>query len=230
MKQEQVTNNSCEFCNRGFIRENTFLKHICEQKRRWLDKDKPGNRIGFNAWKTYFQRHHPNKKNTEYKDFLKNSYYNAFLKFGNYCVDVDVIDTFSFFNYLLSNRVPIDSWASDITYTKYLVEYLVLEDALDAVKRSVNHLIDLSNKENILLSDVFKYINSNKLCYDILKGKISPWVLYQSETGKVFLSNLNPNQTSLIFDYIDPKKWNIKFKREDDVISEVKHILNNIPL
>lgn len=223
-------NQSCEHCGRTFIRESTLLKHLCEQKRRWLDKDRLSNRIGYNSWKNYYNTHHPNKKNTTYKDFINSSYYGAFLKFGIYCSDINAINPGAYAEYLLKQRTPIDNWASDKSYTGYLIDYLKTEDSLDAVTRTLDALIKLSKDENIQLCDVFKFVNSNKLCYLITMGKLSPWVLYQSSTGVEFLSKLNQNQTNLVFEYIDPEKWNIKFKRENEKVIYIKEILNKIPL
>lgn len=231
VKQENdIEQRKCDHCNRVFVRENTLLKHICEQKRRWLDRDKLSNRIAYSAWKQYYQQHHPNKRSLEYKDFISNSYYGAFAKFGIYCAEVHAINPGAYAIYLVKNKVSIDNWASDKNYTKYLIEYLRLENHLDAVKRSLEHLVDIANDENIQLSDVFRFINSNKLCYMLTAGKISPWVLYHSKTGVEFLSKLDQSQTNLVIDYIDPEKWNIKFKRSPENVAEVKTILQGIPL
>lgn len=226
----QVTDKHCEHCGRSFTRETTLLKHLCEQKRRWLDQDKKTNRIAYNLWKTYYQKHHPNKRNLDYKEFTKNSYYNAFIKFSSYCISINAVNIDAFFNFLLQQRTPIDSWSSDTSYTKYLIDYLRVENNMDAVKRSVENLLDITNDQNIRINDAFKFLNPNKLCYMIANGKISPWVLYNSTTGIEFLSQLNPDQTRLIFEYIDPEKWNIKFKREPDKVNEVKELLAQIPL
>lgn len=222
--------NRCEHCNRVFARPNTLLKHICEQKRRWLDKDRVSNRIGYSAWKNYFQTYHPSKKNTECQDFVKSNYFTAFVNFGTYCVDINAINPQAYSIYLLKNKVPIDSWNSDKSYTKYIIEYLKLENWHDAVKRSIETLLDITQKEGIMLSDAFRFVNTNRLCYLIASGKISPWVLYQSATGKEFLAKLDQSQTNLIFEYIDPEKWNIKFKREADSVNEVKILMRSIPL
>lgn len=227
---ETKEENSCTHCGRVFIRENTLIKHLCEQKRRWLDRDKSANRIGYITWKNYFNIHHPGKKNTEYVDFIKNSYYSAFVKFGLYCVEVGVINPSVYATYLQKNRIPIDTWTSDRTYTKYLVDYLRTEDALDSVKRSMDTLLEISNNENIRLEDVFKYIHANKICHNIVSGKISPWVLYHSRSGVEFLGNLTQDQTRLIIDYIDPERWTIKFRREADTVATVKDILDKINL
>lgn len=230
MTDIQVIENKCEHCNREFVRPSTFLKHICEQKRRYLDRDRPSNRMGYIAWKQYYQQHHPNKKGVAYTDFMNSSYYTAFVKFGTYCTDIKAINSSAFAIYLVKNRIPIDNWASDSSYTKYLVEYLKYESCMDATQRSIENLLNVANDENINLSDVFKYVNSNKICHMITNGHISPWVVYQSSSGKDFLSKLDYSQTNLIFEYINPERWNIKFKREPENVNEVCKLLKNIPL
>lgn len=232
MSKDQVTTNSfnCEHCGRTFVRESTLIKHLCEQKRRWLDKDKSSNRVGYNSWVDYYNRHHPNKKNTEYSDFIKSSYYSAFVKFGAYCVDAQVINPREYIKWLVTNRVSIDNWSSDNQYGKYLLEYLRSEDPLDAVRRSADTLLDIAQDQNIRISDVLKYTNTNKLCYLITAGKISPWLLYHSKSGLEFLSTLNQDQTNAVFEYIDPQKWSIKFKRDTQTITDIKYIIGDLEL
>jgi hypothetical protein len=141
-----------------------------------------------------------------------------------------VISPAAYTEYLLKNRISIDDWSSDRVYTKYLIEYLKVEYHYDAVKRSVENLLDIAHAENINLSDVFRYVNANKLCHMISSGRISPWIIYQSVSGKEFLSKLDPYLTNMIFEYIDPEGWNSKFKRELEYVSDVKEIIDKIPL
>jgi hypothetical protein len=60
----------------------------------------------------------------------------------------------------------------------------------------------------------------------ITKGKISPWMLYHSTSGLEFLGSLDSTQEKMIFDYINPEQWAIKFKRSANIINEVKELLN----
>lgn len=224
-QESKLDENHCEHCGRTFIRNSTLLKHICEQKRRWLEKDKPTNRIAYSSWREFYKQYHPNKKKLEYTDFISSAYYAAFVKFGIYCTDVKVVNPIGYSSYLLRNQISVDNWASDKHYTKYLVEYIRSENAMDAIKRSIDSMLTMAEQENIQLPDFFKYVSQNKICQMITAGQISPWVLYQSASGLEFLSRLNDDQTNLIFQYIDPEKWNIKFKREPDTIAEVKELL-----
>lgn len=215
----------CDFCGREFARETTIAKHICEYKQRWVNKDLPGVRIGFQSWVQFYQKNTSAKKTKSYDEFIKSAYYTAFVKFGNHCVDINAINISRYVDWLLKNQIKIDTWTSDTTYTKYLVEYLRTEDALDGVARSVEATINLSENAGVLPRDILRYGNVNRICYEITKGKISPWMLYQSNSGVEFLGKLMPDHEKMILDYIDPEKWAIKFKREPENVRTVKEIL-----
>lgn len=230
VNQETNQGNKCEHCGRTFMRESNFIRHICEPKRRWLDKDKLGNRIGYNSWKAYYNKHHPGKKSTAYQDFIKSSYYLAFVKFGNYCADITAVNPGAYAAWLVKNNIPIDTWATDKNYNRYIVEYIRDEDPMDAVKRTMETLLDISTASNIQLQDTLRYGNQNRLCHLITAGKISPWVLYHSKSGLEFLGKLDQGQTDLIFEYIDPQKWSIKFKRYGESLQEVKAVLGEVQL
>jgi hypothetical protein len=77
-----------------------------------------------------------------------------------------------------------------------------------------------------LSKDVLRYGNTNRICYSITTGKLSPWILYHSNSGKKFLDGLNDPQVALIIDYINPEQWKIKFNREPENVKQVKEILD----
>jgi len=214
----------CEFCKKDFIREQTLVKHLCEPKRRYNDKDKKGNRIGFSAFAQFYQKH--SKKKKELQDFIKSSYYSAFVKFGNYCVEAQVINIPRYIDWLLESNISIDKWNKDTNYTKFLISYLKTEDPLDAIARSIETCVMLAEQDNIQTKDVLKYSNRNKICFMITKGKISPWMLYQSKTGMLFLEDLDTTQQKMIYDYINPEQWAIKFTKSKTIITEIKELLH----
>ena len=220
------TEFSCEFCNRSFQRETTLMKHLCENKRRWQDKDQPGNRIGFQAWVEFYKKNTASKKLKTYVDFTKSAYYIAFVKFGHYCVDIKCINVVRYADWLLKNQIKIDSWCSDKNYTTFLIDYLKTEDAMDAIARSIETTMVIAKDSGIETKDCMRYANRNKLAYAVTTGKISPWMLYQSESGVEFLSNLDDSQQKMIIDYINPEQWAIKFRRNTEMVTQVKELLN----
>jgi hypothetical protein len=230
MKKTLATNEpvkfSCEFCKREFARETTIAKHICEYKHRWLEKDRRGNQIGFQAWVQFYRKNTGSRKHSTYEEFIRSAYYIAFVKFGTFCVDINALNISRFVDWLLKNQIKIDSWCSDSTYTRYLIEYLRHEDPLDAIARSIETTLDLAKTENILGKDYIRFGNVNKICYAITTGKISPWLLYQSNSGVRFLETLNPDCVKMIVDYINPDQWALKFHRNPEQVKEVKQLLN----
>lgn len=229
-KKEAIPNpaaNSCDFCGQTFIRETSFLNHICKYKHRWLDRDRQGNRFGFQAWLQFYQTTTLKHKPRTYEDFIKSPYYTAFVKFGDYCSDINAINIPVYTTWLLKNKVKVDTWRSDALYTKYLIEYLREEDPYDAIYRSIETTIRLSNEESIEPKDYLRYVNSNKICHVITTGKISPWMLYQSSSGLTFLGKLDNDQVRVVSDYINPELWAIKFLRAKDVVPIIKELLSH---
>lgn len=219
---------SCEFCNREFARERTLISHLCETKQRWLNKDIGGNRLGFQAWLQFYAKNSMSKtKNKTYAEFIRSPYYLAFVKFGTYCVDVKVINLSMYVDWLLKNAIKLDVWATDSIYNRFLCEYLRIEDAFDAIHRSVKYCIDLAEKDNIQPNDVLRYVNPNRICHAVTLGKISPWLLYCSDSGIQFIETLNQDHVNIINDYINPQQWALKFHREPDVTRKIRDTLKD---
>lgn len=226
MKNNQATEkHKCDFCGREFVRETTIAKHVCENKRRYQDKDKQSNRIGFQTWLQFYSKNSNSKKKRTYDDFIKSAYYIAFVKFGNYCVSANALNVTRYADWLLKNGVSIDNWAQDTNYTKFIIDYLKTEDPLDAIARSIETTVALAEEHKIQTKDVLRYGNTNKICFQITKGKISPWMLYQSKSGLEFIERLDVTQQKMILEYINPEQWAIKFKRCSNIVPEIKELL-----
>ena len=224
-KKKQVNpKHSCEFCNRAFIREQSLLAHVCEYKFRWQERDKRPNQIAFQCWLDFYRKNSTPKTRT-FLDFIKSPYYTAFLKFSSYCIDIKVVDVLRYCDWLLENKISVDKWAQDSNYDKFLIHHLSVENQLDAIARSIETTMRLGEKDGIQAKDCFRYGNRNLICYEVTKGKISPWMLYHSESGFKFLETLEEPLQNLIYDYINPEKWMIKFKRYPDQVEEVKQLL-----
>jgi len=223
--ENSIEKYSCDFCNKEFKRPNSLLNHICQSKHRWLERTKPSSRIAFQAWLHFYAKNTLTKKKREYIDFIKSPYYTAFLKFGIYCVDVNVANVYAYMDYLIKNQIRIDTWNTDTVYTKFLIEFLKEEDPLDAIARSIETTIELAKSDGVSSNDVLRYGNRNRICYTVTAGKISPWMLFHSESGAKLLDTLDETQIKMIIDYINPEKWALKFRREPENVKIVKEIL-----
>ena len=201
----------CEYCKKEFVRETSIEVHMCEPKRRRQAKDEPGVRLGFLAYIKFYEQAQGSAKLKTYDDFCDSSYYLAFVKFGRYCVNTKVINPAQFMNWLLKNQKKIDRWCSDQLYTEYLLWYLTIEAVNDALARAIEYSIDWAEKSAHPAHDCVRYGNANAVCYAITAGRISPWVIYNSESGVEFLNSSSSEQIAMIWPYIDSDVWQKKF-------------------
>ena len=215
----------CEYCKKEFVRETSIQAHLCEPKRRRRERDEPGPRLGFQAYIRFYESMAGSARNKTHDTFCESSYYRAFVKFGHYCVNTRVINPDRFMAWLLKNNRKIDHWCSDKVYTEYLVDHLKVEAVDDALARAIEFGMDWSEKTSSPSHDCMRYGNTNALCYAITAGRISPWVIYNSESGQKFLSELDATQVSMIWPYIDSDAWQKRFQDKPQDQAYAKNIL-----
>jgi hypothetical protein len=215
----------CEYCKKEFVRETSIQAHMCEPKRRRRERDEPGPRLGFQAYIRFYESMAGSARNKTHDTFCESSYYRAFVKFGHYCVNTRVINPDRFMAWLLKNNRKIDHWCSDKVYTEYLVDHLKVEAVDDALTRAIEFGIDWSEKNTSPAHDCMRYGNANVLCYAVTAGRISAWVIYNSESGQKFLSELDATQVSMIWPYIDSDAWQKRFQDRPQDQAYAKNIL-----
>lgn len=201
----------CEFCKRTFARESTILTHMCEPKRRRLGQNERGVQIGFQAYLEFYKLLNKSAKAKTFNDFADSPYYKAFTKFGRYCVDIQVINPPRMIGWLLRQQKKIDQWCSDRVYTEYLIDYLLTEPVADALTRSIEYSIEWAEKNSAAPQDFLRYGNTNAVCYAITTGRVSPWIIYSSESGQRFLAGLDSGQVGMIWPYINSDAWQQRF-------------------
>ena len=202
----------CKYCNKSFVRESTLAVHVCEQKRRHQTQSEPGDRLGLMAYLRFYELTQGQGKTKTFDDFASSPYYKAFIKYGRYCINTRVINPSRMIEWLLKNNKKIDNWCNDKIYTEYLLEHLRVENVSDALARAVEYSMNWTEKTGHPAHDCLRYGNTNAVCHAIVTGRISAWVIYNSESGQKFLSELNSAQVAMIWPYIDADIWNQKFR------------------
>lgn len=225
-KIESKMSYQCEFCKKTFARESTIAVHMCEPKRRRMQQNERGVQIGFQAYLEFYRLMNKSSKQRTFDDFADSPYYKAFVKFGRYCVDTKVINPSRMIDWLLKNQKKIDQWCSDRIYTEYLIDYLQIESVADALARSVEYSIDWAERNQARPQDCLRYGSANGTCYAIVTGRISPWVIYNSESGQQFLDSLSSEQVLMIWPYINSDIWQKKFHSNSEDQEYARDILN----
>lgn len=215
----------CQYCNHGYTRESTLMTHVCEQKRRALAQSEKHVVIGYDTFKRFFKSTQNKTQEKTYAEFCKSPYYNAFVKFGSFVSNVNPLYPERFIDYVIKSGVKLDHWCRDELYDKYVVELLRTENVETAVTRSINHMINWAEKNNTSWNNYFTNVSLSRATYDIKDGKISPWVILNSPSGKTLLKKLNDEQLAAISVVIDPPFWISKFKKLPQDVILVKQII-----
>lgn len=205
----------CKYCSKSFVRENTLFSHICEQKRRANQEKETGVQWGFRSFLTFYQSTQLHGKERSYQDFCNSPYYLAFTKYGRYCVSVKCPNYQSYTQWLLKNNKKIDKWASDTLYDQWLYEYIKTENVQDALERGIREMTAYAESNPELKNgyvDYFRYASTNRVVHAICTGQISPWVVYNCDSGVKFLSELTEDQVNIVVAWIDPDYWKQTFK------------------
>jgi hypothetical protein len=217
---------TCGYCNKGFMQEKTLFVHVCEQKRRALAKTEKHVVLGFDTFQRFYKQAQPNsKQNKNYEDFSKSPYYNSFVKFGSFVSNVNPLYPERFIDYVVSSGVKLDHWCRDELYEQYVFDLIKREPVETALERSISHMLAWANDNNAQWNHYFHYVSLSRACYDIKDGKISPWLILNSTSGKTMLQKLNDEQLMHIQNIIDPPFWVSKFKKLPADVALVKEVV-----
>ena len=218
--------HECRYCHKSFAKETSLAVHMCEPKRRFQEQNETGVRMGFNAYLKFYEITQGSAKLKTFEDFATSPYYRAFVKFGRYCVDTRAVNPARFIEWLLKNNKKIDHWARDSVYTEYLVGYLPIENVNDALARAMEYGIAWSEESGHPAEDCLRYGNANRAVHAVTTGRISPWIVYNCNSGQKFLSELDATQIAMIWPYIDSEVWMKKFSNyvaDQEYVREILH-------
>ena len=224
-----MTSNSkpyvCEYCGSGYVREKTLAAHMCEKKRRALQRNEKRVRHGFYAFQRFYKLSAGAKKEKSYEDFCNSQYYNAFVKFGSFLSNVKPLYPEKYIDYVVTSGVRLDHWCRDELYEKYALDFILKEDVTTALERSIQTMLEwASEHEPAPWNHYFQHISLNRAVWDIKDGKISPWLILNCSSGKDMLNNFNEEQLGLVYHVINPEHWAMRFKRLPNDVALAKKV------
>ena len=221
----------CEFCNKVFSREGSFMAHSCAKKMRWLDRDNKNCVVAFTAYKRFYDlTGFAKKRNLGFKDFVESKYYNDFVSFGRWLNDAAVTAPSAYIDYVIKNAVKLKDWTKPSIYEVFLKSLTFKEDPEAAIERSLIWAQDWCNEKNIDIGDFFTTISLNRLVDAMRSGKISPWFLYVCNSGVATLNKFDTSQQKLLSSLLEQKVWSVKIYKHQKLIREYKEMLSEIGL
>jgi len=207
------------------MKEKTLFVHVCEQKRRALAKTEKHVQAGYEAFNRFFQKTQKFKGVKSYDEFARSPYYNAFVKFGSFVANVNPLYPDRFIDFVVTSGVKLDHWCRDELYDKYVLDLIKSENVETALQRSITHMMKWGDDNQAQWNHYFLYVSLNRATFDVRDGKISPWLLLNSASGKTMLAKFSDEQLNTVAQHIDPPFWVNKFKRNSQDVELVKQVV-----
>lgn len=208
----ELSPNKCPYCGKSFARERTLQVHLCEPKRRHLQKNEKWVQNAFMVFQRFYEIHQKNSQQKTYEQFCKSAYYNAFVKFGRFIMHINPLYPEKYIDYVILSKVKLDHWSRDDLYETYLIDTIKVEPVEAAMRRSIATMMDWAEEQNAQWSDYFRLVNTNRAVQHIQQGKISPWLLLGCSAGKKMLKSFSDEQLQMTQRFINPEFWLSKFK------------------
>ena len=199
--------HTCNYCSKSFKKESTLAVHMCEQKRRHMQKSDKHVQLGFRSYQLFYKIGTNAKNDKTYEDFAKSQYYIAFCKFGYYCRDIGIDDVPGYTTWLVKNGTRLDNWGKDKQFTKWMKERLKSESVDRGVERTILFLQTWAEENNTQYHNYFNNIAPSLAVFHICSGKISPWVLFTSIAAQGLIDRMNAEQLKMITDYLEIDYW-----------------------
>jgi hypothetical protein len=109
-----------------------------------------------------------------------------------------------------------------------LFDILKVEPVESAVQRSLQTMMEWGDSHGANYAHYFSYVSLNKAVHDILNGKISFWIIMNSDTGKTMIGNMSDEQLVMISPVFDIPFWMKKFKQSPADVALVKEICDEV--
>ena len=136
-----------------------------------------------------------------------------------------IIEADTYIDWLITQNVGIDAWAKEGTYDTYLQSKLLTEPVEPALERTIKSMQEWAHNESAEWKHFFYYVNINRAVEMINQGKISPWVIFNCESGQKLLNDMNDEQIQMIATVIDPPWWKKVFKSKSTDVDFAKEVL-----
>ena len=215
----------CEYCGNGYTREKTLAVHMCQPKRRALQKNEKRVQLGMYAFNQFYKLSAGAKKDKTYQDFCKSPYYNAFVKFGSFVNNVRPLYPEKYVDYVVTSGVKLDHWCREEMYEKYALGLIKKEGVQTALERSIITMMEWADENNSIWNHYFNYVSLNRAIYHIKDGKVSPWLILNCKSGKQMMGKFNDEQLEIIYNVMDPQHWARRFQKQVNDVETVKEVV-----
>lgn len=206
----------CEACGRSFQKFSGLSNHSsnCEIAIRKNKEHTEEATLAHRLWCVSFKD--TKRKNFEYDLFINHRDYNLFTNLAAFCLKLKVLDSEKYMDWCIKERLKIKLWTNELVYDKFIKHYLVHEDPVDAVIRSISYIKDLK------INDYFNTVQPGTFLTSLEMGRISPWLYLLYSRSNDILKRMNQDHINRLNLLIDSSIWSMLKKRHKDICEEIK--------
>lgn len=216
--------HQCNFCKKTFVREASLIKHSCEMKRRWMEKDTRVNQLGFNTYVKFYELNYPGKRKKTYDEFMNSRYFTSFVNFGRHLYNLESVDVMMFVTYLIKNSVALSEWSKMYVYESYVREITKKESLEDAVIRNVLIMKEWSLENGTKWYNFFREVGIDYAKILIKTGRLSPWMLFIGP-GDDLISRMSQQDLLDIQNLLDVELWSKKISLNKKPVANIVAML-----
>jgi len=220
----------CDFCGKVFSRPSSIFAHMCERKRRAMDRDSKDVRLGMMAFARFMTTVMRAKEPPTWASFEASKVYGAFVRFGRFVGDINAVNPTALTDFLLKSGVPVDRWCDMPVYETYLREFTKIESADAAFERNLMLIDEWCHETGERREDFFRKVSPAKAVRWVVAGRISPWVMFTANTASCLFDRLSPEQVSIIDRAIDTELWARIFDQQKNAVEAIKQALDEVGL
>lgn len=215
--------HTCPYCNQGFVRLTTLSTHLCEQKRRHQSKNDRHVKYALKAFIRYHELVEHSNKNWD--DFVTSIYYSAFVRFGSLVSNVNPVNPNQFIDYMVNSRIKIDNWNKECHYYKFVENLVKREPLQNALERAIETMTKWGEISGKSWNEYFVEASKSTILYDIKDGKISPWIVFNSEKAKQRLTTFSDSELEDLDKILNVNHWYRVFSTKKTDLEFVKTII-----
>ena len=224
-KKQSKTTYRCQHCRKVFQSYGVFSAHAlrCNVKTKLDTENTPTGQLAHKLWTISFK--HTNRKKFDYAIFCDHRDYNFFTNLAAFCIRIGVLNPEEYMAWCIAEHAKLKEWATERLYERFVKYYVLHEDPVAAVIRSIN-FIDRIKKESKMTS-FFTSVSPGTFLNMIEMGRVSPWLLLLYKHARKTNARMNEGQNTRFKEIVDPSVWSVLMKRHYETCKKIQVTLNN---
>lgn len=216
----------CKHCRKSFKRESAFMNHKCKEMIRLETVQTINGQQAYQYYKRWLLKC---RKTIQSIDaFLNSTYFNAMLRFVDFCKSHNIIDPIAYIDKMVELKISPSLWDRQEAYTFYLEKLDKQVDPYILAERTLGIILELSNALEITTSELFDKLPLGEVVELIEKRHLSPWILLSSSAFKNWIMLLEEQEVIMVMNAIKPDYWKVLFDQNQKIVLDMQMLAREV--